>query len=105
YNAVDHFLRKVLVRDERVSFSTLVGEYSRKHAGWRDADLLRTIAKVRNVIVHGKTAAYRYVAVPTPALAQDLQECRGRLISPPRVIPAFQRKVETVLIQDHLARV
>jgi predicted transcriptional regulator len=105
FNAVEHFLRRALATDKHSPFLNLVSEYSRKHAGWRDADLLRRIAGVRNAIIHGKTEAYRYVAVPTPALAQDLRECRDRLISPPRVIPTFQRKVETVFVQDPLARV
>ena len=105
FNAVEHFLRKALATDKYDRFSSLVSEYSRKHVGWGDADLLRTIAGVRNAIIHGKTEAYRYVAVPTPAIVQKLRECRARLINPPSVIPTFQSKVETVLIQDPLARV
>jgi len=105
YNAVDHFLRKALASDKHVPFSHLVSEYSRRHAGWSDADLLRTIAVVRNAIVHAKTEAYGYVAVPRPELVQNLKVCRDRLINPPGVIPTFQREVDTVLIQDPLSRV
>src|SRR5216683_349081 len=90
YNAVDHFLRKASGSDKQISFAHLVNEYSRRHTGWRDADLLKTIADVRNAIVHGKTEAYRYVAVPTPAIAQNLKACRDRLTNPARVIPTFQ---------------
>ncbi len=104
YNAVDHFLRKSLGSDRQVSFRHLVAEYSRKHIGWRDADLLVTLAEVRNAIVHGKTEAYRYVAVPTSATVQDLKTCRKRLINPARAHPTFQRKVETVSINDTLAQ-
>ena len=43
--------------------------------------------------------------IPTPAIVQKLKECRDRLINPPGVIPTFQRKVETLLIQNPLARV
>jgi predicted transcriptional regulator len=106
YNAVDHFLRKALSNDQYVPFVQLVNEYSRKHAGWRDdADLLKTIARVRNAIVHGKTEPYRYVAVPTPAIVRHLRVCRDRLTNPARVIPTFQRAVETVPIHEALSRV
>jgi predicted transcriptional regulator len=105
YNTIDHLLRKALGSNKQVSFTHLVNEFSRNHAGWRDADFLRTIAELRNLIVHGKTEAYRYLAVPTAAIAQNLQACRDRLVNPARVIPTFQRKVETVSIDDNLTRV
>jgi len=105
YNAIDHFLRKALGIDKPVPFTHLVTEYSHRHAGWRDADLLRTISEVRNAIVHGKTEAYRYVAIPTPSIAMRLSLCRDRLVNPARVIPTFQRKVDIVSIDDTLARV
>ena len=105
YNAIDRFLRKTVGGEKQLSFMYLVNEYSRKHTGWRDTDLLRAIGEVRNAIVHSKTEPYRYLAVPTPAVARDLRVCRDRLINPARVIPTFQRKVEIVSIHDTLARV
>jgi predicted transcriptional regulator len=105
YNTVDHFLRKGFSSDKQISFVHLVNEYSRRHPGWHDADLLKTIADVRNAIVHGKTEAYHYLAVPTPAIAQNLKACRERLIKPARVIPKFQRRVERVSIDDGLGHV
>src|SRR5262249_13019171 len=91
--------------DRYVSFMHLVNTYAGKHPSWCDADLLRVIADVRNAIVHGKTEPYRYVAVPTPVLAQSLRVCRDRLINPARAIPTFQRKVERVSVHDDLAKV
>jgi predicted transcriptional regulator len=105
YNAVDHFLRGSLQANKQASFTSMVHEYVRKHTGWRDGDLLRMVAEVRNAIVHGKTEPYRYVAMPTPALAQALGACRNRLIRPERAIPKFQRPVETVSVADSLAQV
>ena len=105
YNTIDHFLRKVSGTDKQISFVHLVNEYSRKHAGWRDADLLKAIADIRNAIVHGKVEAYRYVAVPTPAVAENLRDCRERLINPARAIPKLQRRVETVSIDKSLGQV
>jgi predicted transcriptional regulator len=105
YNAVDKHLRKDLGFDSAQSFTALVKEYARRHIGWRDADLLATISDVRNAIVHGKTEAYRYVAVPTPSIARQLRACRDRLTNPERVIPKFQRNVQVVSSEDTLARV
>jgi predicted transcriptional regulator len=105
YNAVDQFLRNALGANKQVAFTQLVNEYSRKRAGWHDADLLRTIASVRNAIIHGKTEPYRYPAVPTRATAQSLRGCLDRLINPARAIPTFQRKVESVSVHDSLAHV
>jgi hypothetical protein len=80
YNTIDVFLRKALGADKQTPFTHLVREYFRQHAGWRDAELLATVAEIRNAIVHGKTEPYRYVAVPTPAIAAQLGACRERLI-------------------------
>jgi hypothetical protein len=100
YNTVDHSLRRALNRDNQVPFTRLVYEYSQRHAGWGDAELLRTIAEIRNAIVHGKTEPYRYAAIPTPVIAEQLKRCRERLINPARAIPTFQRTIETVSIHD-----
>jgi hypothetical protein len=98
FNGVDHFLRKDLGRDRQVSFTRVVYEYSERHALWRDAEVLRTIAEIRNAIVHGKTEPYRYVAIPTPAIAEQLRKCREGLINlcPCRgarmLVPASRRR-------------
>ena len=105
YNSIDQFLRKALVGNRQVPFGHLVSEYSRRHPGWRDADLLRMIAEVRNAIVHGKTEPYRYVAVPTPTIVRKLKACKDQLINPPRAFPTFRRKVEAILFHDPLSRV
>lgn len=105
YNSVDQFLRKVLDSNRQVPFGHLVGEYSRKHPGWRNAELLRAIAEIRNAIVHGKTEPYRYLAVPTPTIVLRLRACKDQLINPSRAFPTFRRKVETILLSDSLSRV
>jgi hypothetical protein len=71
YNAVDHALRKALGSDKQVPFPRLVSLYSERHTFWSDAEPLKSIAEIRNAIVHGKTEPYRYVAIPTPAIADQ----------------------------------
>jgi predicted transcriptional regulator len=105
YNAIDQFLRKAVGVDKSISFTHLLRQYSDKHPGWRDAELLRMIAEVRNTIIHGKVEPYQYVAVPTISTVQKLRACLDRLINRASVIPTFQRKVETVSITHSLAHV
>jgi predicted transcriptional regulator len=105
YNAIDGFLRRAVGSDKYTSFSSVVGEYARRHAGWRDRDLLVTVAEIRNAIVHGKTEPYRYVAVPVPAILEQLRVCRDRLIHPKKVFPTFKRAVEIASLADSLAHV
>ena len=105
YNAVDHFLRKSLHTDHRESFSRLVTRYHQRNRHWRDADLLNTVADIRNTIVHGKTKAYEYPAIPSPSMTAALTSCRERLINPVCVLPTFGKKVEHVDIEDDLAKV
>jgi hypothetical protein len=54
YNAVDHFLRKALDLEDNVPFASLLKQYSQQNQGWRDADLLGTAGKLRNLILHSK---------------------------------------------------
>lgn len=63
------------------------------------------IAEIRNAMVHGKTETYRYDAIPTPAIAEQLKRCRERWINPARAIPTFQRPVEIISTDGTLARV
>jgi predicted transcriptional regulator len=105
FNAIERFLRKIGSGDKRDSFVHLVNLYHDKHPAWRDGDLLKVSADVRNAIVHGKTEPYRHVAVPTPELVQNLRACRERLTNAPRAIPTFQRHVERVSVDADLAKV
>lgn len=105
YNAIDHFLQQEVGIERYVPFMRLVTEYARKHSCWRDAEVLRMAASVRNAIVHGRTERYGYPAVPSAALAVAVRACRDRLLNPARVIPAFERTVEVVSVNDPLAKV
>jgi predicted transcriptional regulator len=93
FNAIEHFLHVALGLEEHETFTQLILNYAKNHAGWGDADLLRRIAKIRNVIV------------PTPVINEELRECKERLINPARALPTFQRTVETISNHDTLTRV
>jgi predicted transcriptional regulator len=105
FNAIEHFLHVALGLEEHETFTQLILNYAKNHAGWGDADLLRRIAKIRNVIVHEKTEPFHYPVVPTPVINEELRECKERLINPARALPTFQRTVETISNHDTLTRV
>jgi hypothetical protein len=103
YNLIDHFLRKHLGREATASFTSLVADYEQKHRSGADCDYLRMAAKLRNVLVHGKTKPYQPVAVPTLPVVRRLETICQRLTNPPLVVPRFQRPVETTTPDDSLA--
>jgi predicted transcriptional regulator len=105
FNAVEQYLHVALAIEEHETFAQLVHNYAKTHAGWGDAELLRRIAKIRNVIVHDKTEPFHYPVVPTRAFNEELRKCKERLINPARALPTFQRTVEIISIDDTLTRV
>jgi len=104
YNDLDHYLRKSLGTDKQVPFKYLVNEFSRKHPGWKDANLLITLAEIRNVIIHEKTERFRYVAIPTPPVVDELKACKERLMNPGYVIPIFKKDVKKLSLNDTLVK-
>ena len=105
FNAIQHFLEAAVGIEEHETFTQLVLNYAKNHTGWVDAELLRRIAKIRNVIVHDKTEPFHYPVVPTRAINEELRKCKERLINPARALPTFQRTVETISINDTLTTV
>lgn len=105
FNAIQYFLQAAVGIEEHETFTQLVLNYAKKHTGWGDAELLRRIAKIRNVIVHDKTEPFYYPVVPTPSINEQPRKCKERLINPARALPTFQCTVEIISINDTLTRV
>ncbi len=107
YNLIERELRRILGRDKYTSFSRLVDEYARqrKKAFEADADYLKMIGELRNLIIHEKIKPYQYVAIPTPGIIARLDKILERLKNPPLVIPTFGAEVETVSTDDSIAGV
>ena len=105
FNGIEQFLHAALGIEEHETFTQLVNNYAKSHAGWGDAELLKRIAKIRNVIVHDKTEPFHYPVVPTRAINEKLRKCKERLITPARALPTFERTVEKISMNDTLTRV
>lgn len=104
YNALDAYLQNWSHHDGPTSFRSLVDLYAKKNRVWKDAELLRTVAGLRNLLVHEKVEPYEYPCVPTAELVADLENARDRLLHPARA-ERFLRRVVTVRSDDSLARV
>lgn len=106
YNEIDKHLRKVLGKDERIPFSSILQEYVRSRPHWtHNADILRIASELRNLIVHQKTKPYEYPATPTLMIMERLETILKELKNPVLVIPKFQKEVETVSLTDSIAGV
>lgn len=105
YNAIDNHLQNVLHNGHTSSFRSSVDLYAKRHRGWKDADLLRMVAGLRNLLVHERVEPYEYPCVPIEKLVVGLEAARDRLLHPQRVIPRFERKVVTIQSADSLAHV
>jgi predicted transcriptional regulator len=106
YNAIDRHLRRTLNKDNYVSFAQLIREFSEAGRLWRtDAEALKTLADLRNVLVHEKTKPRHYLAIPTPLVVAQIEQIRDRILHPELVIPKFQKEVEIVSQDDSLATV
>jgi len=105
YNAIDAHMQKFYGHDAPSSFRSLVDLYSRKHRWWKDAELLRTAAGLRNLLIHEKVEKYEYPCVPTAAIVAQLETIRERFLHPQLAIPKFESEVVTIKTDDSLAKV
>jgi predicted transcriptional regulator len=105
FNSIEHLLRMALQIETFMPFTQLVRKYAEEHPRWKDADFLRRIARIRNVIIHEKREPYCHAVIPTPAIAEELRRCKERLLNPARALPTFERTVETINLDDSLTQV
>jgi predicted transcriptional regulator len=106
YNSVEQGLRHFLKEDESKSFSSLVSLLSRRSSKWHNqVGFLKLVSDLRNVLVHDRTSAFDYPAVPSPGVVEELEKLAAQLTRPERVIPRFQRDVSTVAPDDSISAV
>ena len=102
-NAIEHYLRETLNEPNRTSYTSMLYEYARRNPSWRARETLRRFAQLRNVVVHEKTRAYEYLSIPVPAVVEEIERIRDRLLNPERVYPQFKRKVLTIQLSTPLS--
>lgn len=106
FNRVDTQLRRRLGLSRRDgTFNAVVTRFTRTYPNVVDADVLYTLAAIRNALVHETLSESEYCVVPTHSVSQQLNELLDQLVAPVRVIPTFRQKVETVTPEDTLTNV
>jgi len=105
FNAIDLHLENVLKVESHSSFRSLVDLYAKRNRWWKHADQLRIFAGLRNVIVHDKIEAYKYVCVPAEESVASIEKIRDSLINPEKAATKFRRDVVTITPDDSLATV
>jgi len=104
YNRIDAFLRKELNLQPFVPFKELIRKYKEKNEWWRDAEFVRLIASIRNILVHSKRES-GYTVIPTEELVEELLRVEKRLTRPMKVLQHFGRDVLTVKMDDTLSSI
>jgi predicted transcriptional regulator len=105
YNAIDEYLQHHLKNEEGVGFVRLVQEYEQAHPHWTDGRSLRKFARLRNVLVHGKTRPYELLSIPTLVVVEEIERIRARLRRTPTAIEHFPNAVVTLDPDDLLVAV
>src|SRR5262249_48207038 len=94
FNAVEKHLRRLLHADHHVTFGELVEKASPKDAAVRRLRaVLKELSDLRNLVVHTYSRTTP-LALPRPHAAERTEPIHHELLSPPRLIQLFRRKVE-----------
>jgi predicted transcriptional regulator len=105
FNRIDAELRRKLKLPRAKTFKQVVDTFEQAHPGAVDTDLLRTLAAIRNALVHESLSQSDFCVIPTRTILQRLDHLHDQLVAPLRVIPTFRRTVETIAAHDTLLTV
>ncbi len=95
FTTIEKWLRSVTGLERNVRFYQLVDRASEHRQDVkRYRDDLKEFADLRNAIVHERTDGHT-IAEPNSRAVGDIKRLESLLLSPPKVLPAFQRKVAT----------
>ncbi len=101
YNEVDAYLRRRTGADDRRSFSHVVQSAARTDRAVRHVrDLLIDYGQLRNAIIHSDEYPEKIIAEPNEETVQEFSRIARLVMSPPRLIPEFQRAVRCFTPED-----
>lgn len=96
YNKIDRYLRATLEAEKETPFGTLVAQAVRSNSTVRSyAYDLKEYADLRNAIVHERTDGH-VIAEPNDLAVKSIEAITLLLTNPPKVLPLFERQVETL---------
>lgn len=95
FNRVEKWLREQLNNPANIGFSEMVRRLARKRdsqVGILEEDLLQ-MAQLRNAIVHERISQNFIIAEPNEWAVARMTAMENLLVSPPKVLPKFSKKV------------
>ena len=101
YNEVDAYLRRPTGSDDRRSFAHVVQTAARTDRAVRHVrDRLIDYGQLRNGIIHSDAYPEEIIAEPNEETVQESSRIVSLVMSPPRLIPTFQRAVRCFAPDD-----
>jgi len=92
YEQLDEYLRHH-AREEK-TWSERINALTRKHSVFRRNEAkLKDYGDLRNAIIHQRDRNGRIMAIPTEATLQEFKRIRDDILSPPTLIPKFQKDI------------
>lgn len=92
FNSIDKHLRHLNHGGKSIPFpEVLAASIKRALVTPEDGEALRTLASLRNVLVHEKVSSY-YAVVPTPPFVEEIERLRLPIRDPLLVIPTFSKE-------------
>lgn len=105
FNQIDAAMRKATGRNRDDGFVTVLRDFEKKGSLGSDGDFLRSVADLRNVIIHNKTLPHIEMAVPTEPVVQRLERLNEKIQCPPKIYPMFRTNVVCIAPEDSLVHV
>ena len=96
YSDIEKHMRLVTESDRYVSFYQLIAAAAKRSPPvHRYKDDLKEYADLRNAIVHERSGG-EVIAEPNERVVDSIERLAELITSPPRVLPLFQRMVQTI---------
>ncbi len=100
FNRIEKYLQTRSKQNSWESFSSLLGRVAQTDSAVRRyRDDLREFAELRNAITH-QSRGYQVIAEPSDQAVNEIEHIASLLLSPPKVIPLFQKTVFTLSLSD-----
>lgn len=104
FNSIERYLRELTNQGKETRFYVLVNLAGNSNfAVRRFRNDLKEFADLRNAIVHERTDNH-VLAEPNDQAVNEIERITSLLLNPPKVIPQFQSKVYTLLLNDSIAK-
>ncbi|RMD96332.1 MAG: hypothetical protein D6816_19080 [Bacteroidetes bacterium] len=104
FNELEHALRERAGLGPDASFTDLVKTAAEKDSTVRRRkEILRSIGRLRNAIVHDRQYPERILADPRKEVIEELESVLAAIIKPKTLIPTFQRSIHIFTAEDALA--